>query len=249
MVNASEPAVALPNPTQVPIEVVDDLAEINMPGTLDWRLKDPEPPPIQRADKVSWTRPNPANAIEAWLAAKWPDFPKLPCVWITGSSVWRHVYGEEVEPDADLDIFVSRNGHPYVSLYWSPNGTLRTQMQHAWVRQITDAETALLAWARKHETAPPIENAKLTTSLGGTRVYTSKGSFDIWQANGTFVRDQIGNYPPASHAHCKAAFCPATRELIIMPNDAATPDGAFEDLERRATQMMERAQAQLMGAK
>lgn len=238
MVNASEPAVALPNPTQVPVEI---------PGTLDWaELHEAEPwVPIQRTDKVSWTRPNPANAIEAWLMAKWPDFPKIQYVWITGSSVWRHVYGEEVEPDADLDIFVSRNGHPYISPYASFSFADATTRADRLYKEIGEAEAEVLMWARKHETAPPTENAKLTTSLGGTRVYTSKGSFDIWQANGTFVRDQIGNYPPASHAHCKAAVCPATRELIIMPNDAATPDGAFEDLERRATQMMERA----MGAK
>lgn len=188
--------------------------------------------------KVSWSRPNVANLVQDWLKAKWPAFPLIEHAWVTGSSVWRFLYDEVPEDGADLDVFVCRNAWPQ---HASVDGLFSSMSSPDSVLQDW---TALQAWVSslpKQKESLVVSPGKMTTSLGGQRHYTEFGSLDIWFSSHALVRNQLLSYPPASHAHCMAAYNLFEEQLIVLPNKAATADGVFEDLERRGTAMIERA--------
>ncbi len=55
--------------------------------------------------KTSTPRPNVANQVQGWVASAWPELERFDNLWITGSSVWSHVYGEVPPTGSDLDAF------------------------------------------------------------------------------------------------------------------------------------------------
>ena len=131
-------------------------------------------PRISMETRVARTTANDANRIDSWLRAKYPEFVDIKDLWFTGSSVWSHLYGEDPRPDCDLDIIAK-----------TPQAAAELK------RVVSEMEL---------EVEP---TGKTETSLGGERIYTKRGSLDLWDNNDPL--QAIRDYAGASHAHARAA--------------------------------------------
>lgn len=144
------------------------------------------------AAPTSRTDPNVANRVDHWLRTNWPELVELAGVWFTGSSVWSFLYGEQPKWDADLDVIAESDGA---------------------------REAVKLAVERMKVEPPP--GAKTATSLGGERIWTTRGSIDLWKDSNPLVA--IRNYMVGTHDHARVAYSPRDKVMLLIPNDAATP--------------------------
>lgn len=60
---------------------------------------------------------------------------------------------------------------------------------------------------------------KTETSLGGERLYTCRGTIDLW--SNTNPLQAIRDYAAASHAHARAAYSTTEGVLMVLPNERA----------------------------
>ena len=148
---------------------------------------DPTGPKRTRPDR------NIANAIGDYLRSAWPELSSFSDVWVTGSHVWRFLYGEEPRAGADLDLIVCDQGM---------------------VSAVLDAISPLLI-------EPPAD-AKPTTSMGGRKFYTSRGNVDVWINADVF--DALRGYTARTHGHCRAAYQPKYRQLVVIDNSGPVAD-------------------------
>lgn len=194
-----------------------------------------KPPPGPKPNSCNPDRVNPgwptaANLIDAWLKKDWPELYGVPYAWFTGSSVWRFLYDLPLADGADLDVFIQQHtvsapAPRYYQLNPEPLAKLKEAL-------------AKIGMVR------PTESQKLKTSFGGEIYYTRKGRVDAWAcgAEGTmagFTEPQ--KYPAASHGHCKVAYSPFWKALVVQANPLATEQGEYELMERTWETRMVRA--------
>ena len=165
-----------------------------------------------KSKKVSLTLENAADRIHAWLQVEWPEIMtwRDPNIWLTGSKIWRQVYGLMPDSDSDLDIFVMACGPMD-----RPGGCIRPG-------DPCNLHLSLSEWFRRME-IPVKAGTKMKTSLGGERIHTDRGAVDLWTCRLPSPRDQLMNYPEESHGQARVAYCPANGELIILRNPRAQP--------------------------
>lgn len=177
------------------------------------------PPKVIEPGRESLPWPNVANEIEDYVQKEWPELCKVAWLWFTGSRIWRFMYDEPEKSGADLDVFITPHPKPF---YLAESDPWTTK------EQLNQTRGALISIGL----VAPSPGAKMTTSLGGFIAYTKRGRVDYWLANSD-AHHQIANYPYDTHGHCKAAYCPFWKSLIIHANPKATEDGAFQLKERR----------------
>lgn len=149
--------------------------------------------------KVSRTTSNIANKLEAQFPPSvWPEL-MLPNVWISGSRVWCHLYGEEPNPDADLDVFAT-DAVAYERL------KLKLELEKTSVEP----------------TIPRLAQNRSHARGYGCKITTDRGPIDIWLECDNAI-DQIGTYPLDGYAHCRAAYSVGRGILMVAPNDRAEP--------------------------
>ncbi len=155
-----------------------------------------------QGNKVSWTEPNLANLIEAHLRVVLPEATGVDGIWVTGSNVWRFVYGDMPEPGSDIDVIAE------LQTWTSPRQELKDRL-----KIVSSAPTAPSTVSR-----PDLNGAKHLLEDGRT--------IDIWE-NNTGVTGIAGvvlmlrEYPEHSHAHCRAAYNPSSGMLLVLPNTKA----------------------------
>lgn len=162
------------------------------------------------AAKVSWTEPNVANQIADHLRRVIPEAFQVPGVWVTGSNVWRFVYGDMPDPDADIDIICERAEER------SPRLEMRDLLK------IKDE-------------APTAPSAAERSDLNGRKYLLEDGrTVDIWappiaEIEHTRIENLglegilylLRQYPEHSHAHARCAYSPTLGILVVLPNTAA----------------------------
>lgn len=172
-----------------------------------------------KSRKVSLTLENAADRIHAWLEKEWPEVAaiKHPGIWLTGSKIWRQVYGMEPETDSDLDIFVMANQ----TIEGPLTRDILSKAHDGRLGSRPCALHRLLSTELRRMAVPAKAGAKMKTSLGGERIHTERGSVDLWTCRLPSPRDQLMNYPEESHGQARVAYCPANGELIILRNPRA----------------------------
>ena len=164
--------------------------------------------------KVSRTTPNLANVLGDWLVEHTPALQSYEHAWVTGSSVWSLICGEDRPPTSDLDVFFT-NRPEY---------------------------TRFVAYLAHQQSAPVEERPKRASSREGVRLHTDRGWFDVWLAEeGETPIAMLASYPSDSHAHCRAAYQPKSKALIVIANEKATADTEPEWCERQSVWWVERA--------
>lgn len=176
--------------------------------TFDDIIDGPAPPL-----KVSWTEPNVANRIRDHLLKVIPEAFDIDGVWVTGSNVWRFIYGNVPSPDADIDVFVE----DVVTTVVVP-----TPMGPG---EVTDtARTLFLRRLEIEAQAPTAPSAGARADLEGTKSKLKDGrTVDVWRTEygSNPIVDTLMGYPEHSHAHCRAAYNCKTGVLIVLPNPKA----------------------------
>lgn len=144
--------------------------------------------------KVSWTDPNVANIIEQHLRGLLPEAFNIDGVWLTGSNVWRFLYGDIPSPDSDIDVMVHDNGMAR-ELLLTATGAV----------EITGTRPS------GH------------VGGDGTKYRLPNGrTMDVWTATQRSPVEALRTYPEHSHAQCRAAFHAKLGYLVILPNPKAT---------------------------
>lgn len=160
------------------------------------------PPPT----KVAWTLPNVANAVRAHVRSIAPELFAIPGAWVTGSNVWRFLYGGKPDPTSDLDIVC-----------------LRTTEDRSVVLAVLDAlKLVMVSETRPSGASMDNTGAKYITESGRT--------VDVWKCPEpesyqevpedelTQVTRALRAYPEHSHAQAMAAYSPYLDLLVVIPN-------------------------------
>ena len=165
-------------------------------------------PVVVHSPKVAKTVGNIANTVVDHVYAILPELaemtdPAVRNVVVTGSNVWKYLYGEVPDPQSDIDI-----------VYLVPETSDISAVNCAVV-----TEPLLRCLGLEYELGTPTYPVKLVV-LPGRRYITADGrTVDIWVFPGT-VEQALLNYPSESHAHCRAGFT-ITQGLTVLPNERA----------------------------
>lgn len=172
------------------------------------------------ATKVSWTDRNVANDIKDHLQKLVPElfnntvegredssFLKA-AVWVTGSNVWRFVYGDVPDPSSDIDIIVAIKGRPV----YSPS-------HHQWFKEHDEARDHLVKQLGLIQVASTSPSGVAEEKKGAKYIDVKGRTFDIWYAH--TVQDALADYPEHSHAQARVAYSPAENLLVMLPNSKA----------------------------
>lgn len=191
-----------------------------------------------KSDKVSLQFPNAANLVDDWLRKNWKELYSVPYAWFTGSSVWRFLYDEPKREGADLDVFIT----PYrVRRDELPTCEPCAKLEKALAPLLDGGPLSI----NNVDTGDDKSlYRKEFTSLGGKIAWTTKGRVDYWACGTGGIEGaiyQLRNYPDESHGHCKAAYSPFWRMLLVLPNIKATEQGEIELLERTGMERLEKA--------
>lgn len=154
--------------------------------------------------KTSLSVGNVANRVAAHLRNRCPELCAIPGLWFSGSNVWAFLYGQEPDPNADLDVFMLQPKITVENCFDDPRRALCKQLG------IADEDMEL----SKVKTGPDEDQYK-----EGIKALYKGGKLDIWEAVGT-PQDALRDYPGRTHAHCRAAFSFADG-LIVLPNEEA----------------------------
>lgn len=159
---------------------------------------------VNSLTKVALTSPNVANIIAAHIRAVAPDLVGIPNIWFSGSNVWKHLYGETPDADADIDVFFLKACSKELGGYKDPCMYLRAELG------LTSADAYWL-------------NFKTCANKGsyarGCKFLHNGRKVDCWQGKDS-IAATLNDYPKASHAHCRAAFS-FTDGLVVLPNEAS----------------------------
>lgn len=145
------------------------------------------------ATKVSWTDANVANIIGNHLRTLLPEAFKIDGVWLTGSNVWRFLYGDVPSDTSDIDVMVHDNG-----------------MAKGLLLEATKAELVTNTTPSGHVDS---DGQKYRLPNGRT--------MDIWTASQRTPAAALLTYPDHSHAQCRAAYNAKDGYLIVLPNPKA----------------------------
>lgn len=192
---------------------------------------------VSTPDQLTEPWPNVANEIARHLRGKWGDITRTHYAWFTGSSVWSFLYGIEPSPEADLDMFIEI---PTVEKNYMLR--LAIQANGGQTRPGWEYNHRAILWLEDYLKRDPgyeVLPAK-TSSLGGRRCRVEAGKVDYWVCPSDAIQ-QLFNYPPDSHGHCKAAYSFYRNTLLVIPNSRATPDGEIECSERLMLKYAEKA--------
>jgi hypothetical protein len=162
---------------------------------------------VKAATKASRTTPNAANLVAAHLRATCPDLCDVPDLWFSGSNVWKALYGETPDPDADIDVFMlqaPRDPADFDEYPFSAGWRLCQQLGIP----CDDTLESGVTTGRDED----------LYAMGMKALYKGR-KLDIWEGAST-VRATLENYPTRTHAHCRAAFS-FTEGLVVLPNEAA----------------------------
>lgn len=154
--------------------------------------------------KVSLHLPNAANAVANHLATlPIGSLTGLRGVYITGSNVWKPVFGLEPDADSDIDIMVTENRNDTV--YEQRDAVRR-------VLGITEPpiadDTGSMIMDR-----PSSQMPGLKYQLPGGRVV------DIFGV--TTVVEGLADYPAESHGSARVAWSCEHGCLVMLPNPTA----------------------------
>lgn len=156
---------------------------------------------IQRADepprKVSRQTPNIANIVGDYVAATWLELSAISDLWVTGSHVWAWLYRETPPDGADVDMFATT--------------------EHAYELTVGFLKTIVVPAPDGQDKPQPVKSR--SGDEKGQRVHTSRGWVDLWYAPRPALA-MVQTYPSDGYAHCRAAYCPSSRTLVVSPNEA-----------------------------
>lgn len=151
-------------------------------------------PPV----KVSRTTPNVANQIREHLRIYIPEAFEVDGVWITGSNVWKFLYGETPDLGSDIDVICENIATTNGDLIGPARSVFRTVLG---ATHVTDCKPSLPCDVQ-----------------GNGSKYESKGrTIDMWDATDSVI-GSLERYSEHSHAHCRAAYNCKTGVLIVLPN-------------------------------
>lgn len=151
--------------------------------------------------KVSRPEPNVANQIREHLLGRIPEAFEVDGVWITGSNVWRFLYGELPDVLSDIDVIVEPITTSVGDRTDSARRLFLDQLGATYIRDCSPSVPADIN----------AEGAK----------YESKGrTIDVWETTDN-IPGSLSRYPDHSHAHCRAAYNCKTGVLIVLPNTKA----------------------------
>lgn len=152
--------------------------------------------------KVALTWRNPGNVVlDRIIALSLDALSGQPGVFITGSQVWKPVYGLEVAVDADIDIIVTGDE------------VLAQERVRSVVRVLELEDTGIL-------TGPSLEKDREATTVAGAKYSTpAGGTVDIWGMSD--IHSALRQYPKESYASAKMAWDCEHGCLLVYPNDLA----------------------------
>lgn len=157
---------------------------------------------IQAEGKRSTTDANVANQIEAHLRSIIPEAFEVPGVWVSGSNVWKFLYGQVPAEDSDIDVICEPDN--------PRGGNLPTPRTQLVVRANAEA-------VRECQPSVPCD-----VNGGGMKYRRMRDgrTIDMWNADGDVI-GSLRRYPEHSHAHCRAAYNCHDGVLIVLPNPKA----------------------------
>ncbi len=175
---------------------------------------------------------NVANLVEDHVAESWPellDHP-VPGLWFTGSRIWSLLYPDLAgvagyraprgERDWDIFSLVDGPARELVDLVglarWPACLTLDKRAVDAGLsaRTVSPAHVPrLVSRDPRDGSAPSYDD--------GYSYLTDRGEVDLWVSSLGGVVAELRDYPPDSHAHCRAAFS-LEDGLVVLPNETAS---------------------------
>lgn len=154
--------------------------------------------------KVAKTTPNVANQVAAHIQAIAPDLAMVKGLWFSGSNVWKFVYGETPADGSDIDCFFLQKAPMDFSMF--------EDQRHALLQRLGYEDTDAVWDTVK-------TGANLDKYAQGCKFMHRGRKVDVWVGHDN-VAETLGDYPTASHAHCRVAFS-FEHGLVIIPNEVA----------------------------